>query len=356
MKFSKGVIVILFIGLVSLGFIQSSRLSSTGTVLGSQISTSPQGRVLMIRPNIQNNTWIVLKPDGTNLDISGSKSQGLQEAIDFANTYGYPLYVEGGGYSDLDGRQDYSAIRVSGSIRIPPCTVCSYIFQGVDLYFTNNMGSNDGLIFDSADMMNFYFRGQIIYQGTGSAVRIVPINKNSEDFTGFTSSTIDIGVIAVVGSDLQPIRTGGLGMRISSPKGPFINSKILLGEINGGVVGFQVDNPSSSFEQNIIESASIHTQGSVSVQIGTDKVSNGRIYGNQWKLNINSSSPAGSTKVIGAINTWSNNDLYFVSIRGGGPGYGIAFNENTSGNKVFSATNTTQTPVVDIPNSTNKMY
>ncbi|MSR15353.1 MAG: hypothetical protein EXR86_12475, partial [Gammaproteobacteria bacterium] len=48
-------------------------------------------------PTLNPATWVVYKPDGSLLNISGSTTMGLQEAINYAAQYGYDLYVHGGG-------------------------------------------------------------------------------------------------------------------------------------------------------------------------------------------------------------------------------------------------------------------
>ena len=46
-------------------------------------------------------TWVVYKEDGSVLDVTGTTTQGLQEAIDYAVDNGYDLEVNGGGVKPL---------------------------------------------------------------------------------------------------------------------------------------------------------------------------------------------------------------------------------------------------------------
>ena len=61
--------------------------------------------------------WVVFKPDGGALDTSGSRCQGLTEAIAFALANGHDLEIEGGG---LVGTRDPSVIRCEEPIVFPP--------------------------------------------------------------------------------------------------------------------------------------------------------------------------------------------------------------------------------------------
>lgn len=48
-------------------------------------------------PSVNPAVWKVILPDGSELDTSGSNTQGLQEAINYAAQYAYNLIVYGGG-------------------------------------------------------------------------------------------------------------------------------------------------------------------------------------------------------------------------------------------------------------------
>lgn len=63
-----------------------------------------RGTVIMSRtvdsgndPSVSPATWQVYKPDGSVLDVTGTTTQGLQEAITYCARYGYDLKVLGGG-------------------------------------------------------------------------------------------------------------------------------------------------------------------------------------------------------------------------------------------------------------------
>lgn len=76
--------------------------ASLATLTGAS-QTMARQTVVMVRtadggsnPSTNPATWVVLKPDGTLLGTTGTVTQGLQEAIDYAQRYGFNLEVHGG--------------------------------------------------------------------------------------------------------------------------------------------------------------------------------------------------------------------------------------------------------------------
>ena len=292
--------------------------------------------------------WTVWKPDGTQLDTTGTTTQGLQEAITYAWENGYKLEVYGASVLPPGkGGFPVSRITCSTPLAIPTAQGNSYHFYGVDLYYTGDPAQSC-IVFDSFDFMEFVFRGQIIYPGNQSAVRLHPENDNGETFIGGTSSIIDISVIAIVNpGTLLPERTHGIGFQIQPTHGLIVNNQIRIGEVNGGLCGLQVDNPVNpyTFEANHIFCMS-HTQGgSVTVNVGQG--SNTLIFGNVWDLILNGA----QQPVTNVLSVWGQDDIYRVSITGGTNG--ILLNASADRNKFLVGKNTASTPVVDNSTSGN---
>jgi hypothetical protein len=71
------------------------------------LGAATQPCVTMIRSQDSTNdtvtsaAWKVILPDGSRLDTTGTTSEGLQEAINYAARYGYDLWVYGGGIKAL---------------------------------------------------------------------------------------------------------------------------------------------------------------------------------------------------------------------------------------------------------------
>src|SRR3989337_1486910 len=95
------------------------------------------------------------------MSSSGSTSEGLQEAINYAAFHGYDLKVYGGGIATKNG-QDVAIINCTNQITVPPV-------QGVDwqIHATINFGGSPsgtpaGVLFDSVMASDISFRGQIV--------------------------------------------------------------------------------------------------------------------------------------------------------------------------------------------------
>ena len=162
------------------------------------------GVVLMVHDSAAK--WGVFRPDGSPLSVSGTTTQGLQEAIDYAQKRALPLFVIGGGITPPHTglptpSRALSQINCSTPIAVPTGWVNSYHFFGVNLLYDVAHGADparDFITFDSADMMDWDMHtSQIIYPGNGAAIRFLPAHDNGEDFAGFTGSRFLFGSIAI---------------------------------------------------------------------------------------------------------------------------------------------------------------
>jgi hypothetical protein len=200
-------------------------------------SPSILGLVLMTHDNA--GVWSVYDPEGKKIDTSHSESQGLQQAIHYANLNSVPLKVLGG---PQFANTDLGRITCEKPIKILPGAKGNYSLVGVSLYFPNAWDSQ-GLIFDSFDMLYFHLSGQIIYPGNDAAVKIAPKTSFSEGdyrYQAATSSRIYIQTIAIVDPKTwQPTHDQGTGLVID-PCAPVTYNTIQIDEINGGVTPFWV--------------------------------------------------------------------------------------------------------------------
>lgn len=294
------------------------------------------------------NDWKVYAPDGSEVSTTGTTTQGLQEAINYARTNGYGLEVIGGQITPLPGVLATSRITCSTPITIGTAHTGFYHFRGVDLLFTGS-ASADFITFDSADMLDFaMYAGQIIYSGNASAIRINGTNDNGESFIGWTSSRLRIATIAIVNSGtLAPESTHGVGIRFSPANGHIINLDIYVAEINGGLIGIQVDNPagSNTFRLNRITSPAIHFQGSASVTAGTSSIASSKIFGNKWDLIVNPDSGGNGVSI------WGNNDTWDLSIGAGA--VGVLLNSSASRHLIRWALNAATTRLTDSSTAKN---
>ena len=336
---------------------------SVGTILtlaqgaSSTITTDGAGNIFVPNPGVtwpgpgvvrmyrlpQSYTWIVKGANGVAVNIAGSTSQGLQEAINQAAADGVCLIVEGGGQKTVSGTQtDWATIVSTATITLPPSTKACYHLNGVSVEFTAGT-SADGFLVDSFDVLRFDFSGQIIYTGTGSAFHLLPLNPNQENFTGAISSNIHIGTIVCTTSLFAPDPTKGKGLTLTPAGAPIQLNNFLVNEINGCAQGIFIDKPvatDGSVERNQFTS-NVHNQGTISVEVGNG--ANTRIKGNIWNLTLN---PTG-TSAIG-IDTYAQGDITSLSfVAGGATQTGIQLNTGANNNTFWVATNTATTPYSD---------
>ena len=91
----------------------------------------------------------VTLPDGALLDITGSQTQGLQEAFNYSALYGWDLFVLPGTYT-LNAHLDIEELQLR-----------TFRFEDVTLNFTPNV-TDFGIRFDSTMLTNWYWKGGAI--------------------------------------------------------------------------------------------------------------------------------------------------------------------------------------------------
>ena len=316
--------------------------ASTVAIARTDLGVISPGQVVMFR-SPYNASWQVVTETGAALNTSGTTTQGLQEAVNYAALHGVPFICLGGGITTpAGGGVDYASITCTTTLNMPTSNANTYEFYGLTLFLSPSTSSDDGIVFDTVDMLNFKFRGQIVYAGTGSAIHLLPTNDNGESFIGATSSFFDIN--SVVCADISthlPQNTEGVCFRISAQNGHIINNRFWIGECNAGLVGFQIDDPSSSFtvRLNEFDLPAVHGQGSASISDGTAPSTN-QIYGNIWRATVN---PTGVSSI--GFDTWAQGGLIQLSVGAGNQG--ILLNGSAAQNSFMIAYNAASTPVTD---------
>lgn len=326
--------------------------ATTAALARTAIGVQRNNCVTMQR-NSANTAWEVLDEDGANISVVGSTSEGLQEAIDYAWLNGIGLVVRGAGVTYPGASYEGCEIVATETITFPASTQNWVRAEGVFLVCNPNPAT-PGIIFDSADSLDFEWSGFILYTGGNGgavpAISIAPTLPNTELFTGWTSSRLSIRSIVIVGAAPTYLvkDSEGVGLRFSTADSvAIVNNVIDIGEINGGLVGIQVDNPNAGklFKYNVISSPAIHQNGSCAVVVGTSASADNLIFGNRWYLTLNDG--AGS-----ALSTFSENDIYDLTISNFPTGTGITLGSTAIGNIFRVAKNNASIPVTD--NSTVK--
>jgi hypothetical protein len=88
----------------------------------------------------------VTLPDGSSLDISGSQTQGLQEAFDYSAAQGWDVFVLPGTYT------------LNAPLDIEELQLRTFRFEDVTFNFTSNV-TNFGIRFDSTMQVDWYWKG-----------------------------------------------------------------------------------------------------------------------------------------------------------------------------------------------------
>jgi len=110
-------------------------------------------------------TWVVYNEDGDEINISGTTTNGLQEAIDYCTTNNMALHIHGS-----DVMQIRSTITIDA--RQNNMDLCWY--GGGVLNYTSGIGTEPGIVINSSYKGNDRFNCTIAYRGSGSAVVFKP--------------------------------------------------------------------------------------------------------------------------------------------------------------------------------------
>jgi len=252
-------------------------------------------------------------PSGETVVVEGSKTSGLQEAIDRAVKDGFDLYVAGGDYKG-------KVYQCSTSVVFPP-------MQGKVLKFgaaTINLDgfvdpSQPGLIFDSCMNVFVECNAQIVYHHKGTALRFEPRrNLPVDDFVGPTmvASTFHFAAVAYVSTPVSFVgKDGGIPRAdtnaccvVISPTRSISRCEFKFIELLGGNFGIRVDTPrsGSSFAFNRFDCSFVHEQFNTSVAEGFADGSslNHSIRGNQWNVHCAPGANACAVDVQGNHGRW----------------------------------------------------
>ena len=296
--------------------------------------------------------WKVFVPGGVELDTTGTTTQGLQEAINYAVRYGYDLEVEGGGikpgnwpapFTPGEG-QDVSIIQCSTGISFPPMQKIRIRIGSATINFTGAV-TGVAMNFDSCMMVDFEHRGgQIVAVTASNAVAFVPTGELPYDAAGPAITNSRFIFSAIVSGATNR------GIHFDATSGPIVNSKFDFMEINEGSEGIQVSPGTHGFIENQVSCTDIHGQD-IAVDVGNGATGATNIYGNIWNLQAD---PA--TGSIG-VDIWGTNDIYNISVtdQEGTPAVGLKLESTATGNIINCARLNATTEIQDLSNQSNQI-
>ncbi len=287
--------------------------------------------------------WHVNFPDGTLVTFPSSPTQGLQEAIDYAAVNGWDLVVRGRGVNSTGSIK--GVITCTVPVVIPPLQLRSLRFGGVTLNFTSAVNSY-GLTFNSCNEVNFYFDGEIRYQGSVAAVRFnptTPVSLNGN--VSIVDSNFWINAITILGGTNPRCIDFDLSSNGISHN-HFKFNKLFAGYIiNSEAIRITDTAGSAVFTQNIVSCPHIHGARSMALRVG---ISSGNgLEANVFDVHINGD---GSVVLANAIVMWGTHNIVRGSIRSDAPSQittGIKLEAPAQKNHFTVTRNDAQTKITD---------
>lgn len=301
-------------------------------VFNCSLSAHEEHAFLVLHPNGR-----YVLPGGETVVVKGSKTSGLQEAVNRAAKDGFDLYVAGGDYKT-------KVYHCSTSVVLPPMQGKVLKFGAATINFDGFADpSQPGLIFDSCMNVFVECNAQIVYHLNGTAVRFEPrSNLPVDDFVGpvMVASRFHFAAVSHVNTPVSFVgRDGGIPrtdtkaccVAISSAKS-ISRCEFKFIELLGGNFGIRVDTPikGSCFAFNHVSCSFVHEQVNTSIVEGSIVGSplNELIRGNQWNVHCAPSANARAVSVHGNRGRWIIN-----AVAEKGPlGSGLATHTTTKGN------------------------
>lgn len=255
----------------------------------------------------------VLDPFGNEIDQAHTKTQGLQEAINYCAEYGYGLQVIGGANS-TSGEPWHMNLTALETIKVPPMRFWTWIMRGMTV---NGRMAGDFIHFDSLVNSHIEWTGtQLVYTGNRAAVHFHPRSPPPTDPTlGMGVNYINLpNSIAVYGQGARCVRFSPADLH-----GPIFGNKMIFGELNGGAndtedsaqntVGLEVSSAlgTAMFASNQIDVFAAHGCGRESFRIGTAQHADS-VKGNFWRLQ---STTVPRQTVLSSCETGGLYDIYF---------------------------------------------
>lgn len=269
--------------------------TATNQVLWRELRATRTGTVRVLPPPVNSATpGIAVAPNGALIECAATTTSCIQEAIDYAGTYGYDLRIEGG--NDLDnatecggsatvGGPTCGAVvhNINAGLNFPPMQGKRISSGAVTFNCNVNVGSAPCMTFDSALMADVDFGGsQVVYFGSGVCnVLFQPSNPVPVDgLTTIAVSKYHFGAVAGGGSSAAVcFNTGAAGATIDY-------NEFSFNEVNSfdAVASLDPLNPSAwkpygilamtptgtkQFRNNTVKARMVHGCSASCIQVGT---------------------------------------------------------------------------------------
>ncbi len=157
----------------------------------------------------------------------GTKTAGLQEAINHARDVQRDVYIAGGGAKEAF--KNPVVYMLQETLRIP--WMQDFRLDGGQAVIQNNSGG-DAIVFDS-QMSCWYKFGLIVSASGGAVVRLRPESIGPDNFSVITASKFEFGALVGAGSVFpgEGAKGRGVGLLFDSEKGPIDSNEFLISEL-----------------------------------------------------------------------------------------------------------------------------
>jgi hypothetical protein len=211
--------------------------------------------------------YLVVSPDGPadggdfGPKTPGTKTSGIQEALDRAKEIRRDVYIVGGGFREAF--KGGIAYRLDTTLRVPWMQQFRLDGGEYQIHYTPKQG--DAVVIDSQMNCRLKFGLVVASASDGAAVRIAPTTKGPDNFSCVVASTFEfngmVGSGDVWGKSSEQKSTG---LVLDASHGGIAANKIFIGEINACRRGVYV---TQGCGNNTIEAQWIHLTN-LGIQIG----------------------------------------------------------------------------------------
>lgn len=177
---------------------------------------------------------ILVTPDGPNdggefgLNTPGTRTSGIQEALDLAKATRRDVYIAGGAVPHpFTGGAVYN---LNATLEVP--WMQDFRLDGGEAVLNYTQPAGDAIVFDS--LMSCRIKlGLVVSQSDGTVVRLQPRTKGPDKFSTITTSVFEINAIVGGGSVFpgEGVRGKGTGLLFDGASGSITFNKFQINEI-----------------------------------------------------------------------------------------------------------------------------
>ncbi|MCC6145224.1 MAG: hypothetical protein IT368_15565 [Candidatus Hydrogenedentes bacterium] len=187
--------------------------------------------------------YVVVSPDGPDDGgdfgprTPGTKTAGLQEAINHARELRRAVYVVGGGAKKAF--ENPVVYTMTETLRIP--WTQDFKLDGGNAVIQFN-GTGDAIVFDS-QMSSWFKFGLVVSAAEGAVVRMRPESKGPDNFSVITACKFEFAALVGSGSVFggEGTRGRGTGLWLDATNGPIDGNEFLVSEVVACDTGIRLD-------------------------------------------------------------------------------------------------------------------